>query len=378
MTDQIHVPFLDLKRQHVALRVALEDAVRSVIDNSAFIGGPAVDSFEQEFAQYLGASFCIGVGNGTDALEIAIAALDLPTGEIIVPANSFIATAEAVTRSGHRVVFADVNESDYCLNLIDVERRIGANTVAVVAVHLYGSPADMAGLSALCRRFDLVLIEDCAQAHGAELCGRKLGTFGQVAAYSFYPGKVLGAMGDGGAIVTDNKDLAMRCRMLANHGRSDKWNHICIGRNSRLDAVQAAVLGVKLSFLDQWVKWRNAVADLYRKELSDINELSLPLPINQGLHAYHLFVIRLIERDNLRAYLTDRGIETGIHYPIALCDQPAYQFLGQSGQLVASTIARQILSLPIGEHIESHHIEYVSKQIHEFYADSPIRHYARP
>ncbi|QFY91047.1 DegT/DnrJ/EryC1/StrS family aminotransferase [Magnetovirga frankeli] len=338
------------------------------MDDSAFIGGPSVRSFEMAFAEYLGAENCIGVGNGTDALEIALAALDLPTGEIIVPANTFAATAEAVIRAGHRVVFADIREDNYQLDLDDVKGRIGPDTVGIIAVHLYGEPADMSGLSALCMRYNLSLIEDCAQAHGAEVDGRKVGTFGRVAAFSFYPGKVLGGIGDGGAIVTEDDDLAGRCRMLANHGRSAKWAHELVGRNSRLDAVQAAVLNVKLPFLDDWILARNSVAKGYRRLLSDVEGVSVPADFRTGIHAYHLFVIRTARRDELREFLKANGVETGIHYPVALCDQPAYQYLGQSGKLKATVVARQALSLPIGEHLNSDDVEYVSGLIAAFFS----------
>ena len=229
------IKFLDLQKQYTSIQQEIDDAIAAVIRDSAFVGGKYVEQFEDAFAAYQQAQYCVGVGNGTDALEMAIEVLDLPPhSKILVPANSFIASAEAVTRSGHQVVFCDCHPRNYTLSLEDVQQKIDPDTRAIIAVHLYGHPADMDALLDIANTYNLKVIEDCAQAHGAEYKGRKVGTFGEIGTFSFYPGKNLGAYGDGGAIITNNQELAERLRMLANHGRVSKYDHAFEGRNSRL------------------------------------------------------------------------------------------------------------------------------------------------
>ena len=355
------IKFLDLYHQYKRIQPEIDMAIRSTIEKSAFIGGESVKVFEESFARFHEASYCVGVGNGTDALEIAIEALNLPpNSEIIVPANSFIASAEAVTRTGHRVVFADASPSTYTLDLSDVKRRITGRTKAVIAVHLYGHPCDMAGLQTLATLHGLKIIEDCAQAHGAEYYGKRVGAIGDVGAFSFYPGKSLGAYGDAGAIVTNHADLAQRCRMIANHGRIDKFNHLIEGRNSRLDGLQAAILNVKLKFLDGWVDRRNAIAQRYIEALSEIPWLIPPVVSEDVRHAFHLFVVQLKQRDELREYLKRAGIETGVHYPVALPKLDAYRHLKQYAENTsANAIDSRLLSLPIGDHLTEDEVETV-------------------
>jgi len=272
------VKFVDLQAQYLSIKSEIDSAIESVISDSAFIGGKYVQQFEESFSQYQDAKYCIGVGNGTDALEIAIEALNLPKGsEIIVPANSFIASAEAVVRTGHKIVFCDVNSDDYTINLDDVKRRVSDETSAIIAVHMYGHPCDMDLLLNIAKEYNLKIIEDCAQAHGAEYKNRKIGTIGDIGCFSFYPGKNLGAYGDAGAIVVDSKKLSIKCRMIANHGRISKYNHEFSGRNSRLDGLQAAVLSVKLKYLDQWTNQRIAIANKYMSELKDVPGIILPV-----------------------------------------------------------------------------------------------------
>lgn len=364
------IKFLDLAHQYKTIQTEIDSAIRSTIEQAAFIGGPSVKAFEIEFARYQQAAHCVGVANGTDALEIAIESLRLPPGsEIIVPANSFIASAEAVTRCGHRVVFADVSPLTYNLDLSDVQRRIGARTSAIIVVHLYGHPCDMNDLLAIAARHNLKLIEDCAQAHGAEYRGRRLGAIGDAGAFSFYPGKNLGAYGDAGCIVTNNGDLAAKCRMIANHGRINKYDHLIEGRNSRLDALQAAVLNVKLKWLNVWVERRNAIARRYIAGLGGVKGCALPQTMENVRHAYHLFVVRLKDRDALKSHLAAQGIETGIHYPIALPKLAAYSYLGQGTErMQANLIDDQLLSLPMGEHLTDTEVETVIEAVKTFFS----------
>lgn len=363
------VPFLDLRAQRRSLAPELDAVIAEVLEEARFIGGPRVDAFESAFAEYLGAPHCVGVGNGTDALEIALEALELERGsEILVPALGFIASSEAVTRTGHRVVFCDCEPDLYTASAQDVARRISPRTAAIMAVHLYGQPCDMAALLALARAHGLKLIEDCAQAHGAEYHGRKLGTFGDVAAFSFYPGKNLGAYGDAGAIITRDGALAQRCRMIANHGRVEKYDHRFEGRNSRLDTLQAAVLSVKLPHLDEWNHRRRRAAERYVHRLAGCGGVVLPRVRAGAQHAHHLFVIQADRRDELQRALRDRGIETGVHYPLALSQLEAYAYLGQGGEeLLAHRLSSRVLSLPMGEHLSDGDVDEVAEAVRLFY-----------
>ena len=363
------IKFLDLFEQYRTIQSEIDAAIRQAIEKSEFIGGESVKTFELNFAKYQQAQYCVGVGNGTDALEIAIEALSLPpASEIIVPANSFIASAEAVTRCGHKVVFADVTPNTYTINLSDVERRITERTRAIIAVHLYGTPCEMDELQAIAKKYSLKLIEDCAQAHGAEYKGQRVGALGNVGAFSFYPGKNLGAYGDAGAVVTNDTTLAQQCRLIANHGRVEKYNHLIEGRNSRLDSLQAGILDVKLKYLDQWIDRRNAIACRYTTGLADIDGLTLPVLIPDSRHAFHLFVVRLDKRDQLREFLSARGIETGIHYPTALPKLKAYSYLNQaSDKMFANASDGKVLSLPMGEHLTDHDVDTVITTVRAFF-----------
>lgn len=362
------VKFLDLGSQYRSIRSDIDAAISRTIEASSFIGGPDLRAFEPAFAAFQQSANCIGVGNGTDAIEIAIEALDLPPGsEIIVPANSFIASSEAVTRSGHRVVFCEHDPQTYTIDSADVARRITPRTAAIIAVHLYGQPCDMDALRALADQHGLRIIEDGAQAHGAEYRGRRVGAIGDIGTFSFYPGKNLGAYGDGGAIVTDNAALARRCRMIANHGRIAKYDHEFEGRNSRLDGMQAAILNAKLPQLNGWIERRNAVARRYLAELADVPDLVLPVTAPAVRHAYHLFVVRHPRRDALQAHLRERDVETGIHYPIALPDLDAYRaYRTPQTPTLASTTAATLLSLPMGEHLEDGDVDAVIAAVKSF------------
>lgn len=347
------VKFLDLVGQYETIKGDIDAAVARVIGSAAYIGGPDLTAFEEEFAEFQHAAHCVGVANGTDAIEIALEALDLPAGsEILVPANSFVASSEAVTRSGHKVVFCEADPANYTIDLNDAARRLTPNTRALIAVHLYGHPADMTAILSFAQHHGLRVIEDCAQAHGAEHEGRRVGALGDIGAFSFYPGKNLGAYGDGGAILTNDPDLARKSRMIANHGRIDKYDHQFEGRNSRLDGLQAAILRAKLPHLDSWIDRRNAVAKQYLDELAGLPWLTLPTIALNVRHAFHLFVIRTQHRDSLQAWLSTQGVSSGVHYPIALPDLAAYNYLrGPDTPTLASEIAPTLLSLPMGEHL---------------------------
>lgn len=363
------VKFLDLHSQYLSIRTEIDAAISEVIANSSFIGGDPVRTFEQAFAQYCGARFCLGVGNGTDALEIAIEALDLPAGsEILVPANSFIASSEAVSRCGHSVVFVDNDAASYVISIDDVLKKITEKTKAIVAVHLYGHPCDMKQLAQICKNKGIYIIEDCAQAHGAEFEGQRVGSIGDIAAFSFYPGKNLGAYGDGGAIVTNSETLALKSRQIANHGRIAKYDHAFEGRNSRLDGLQAAILSVKLKYLEAWTEKRISIADRYLQGLQDIPLLTLPVRRPWAKQVYHLFVIRTVLRDELKAHLDHAGIESGIHYPKALPKLQAYAYLNQADPETNYAVQDStLLSLPIGEHLSFDEIDSVISTVKNFF-----------
>jgi len=361
------IKFNDLQNQYKLIKSEIDTAIQSVLEDSVFIGGKYLKEFEFNFAKFLGANYCVGVANGTDALEIAIEALELPKkSEIIVPANSFISSAEAVTRNGHKVVFCDINPTDYNISIDDIEKRITDNTSAIVAVHLYGQPCEIEKLIKISKDKNLKIIEDCAQAHGATFKGKKVGSIGDIACFSFYPAKNLGAYGDGGAIVTNNENLAVKCRKIANHGRITKYNHEFQGRNSRLDSIQASILNVKLKYLEDWIKQRNVIANKYISELKNFNKIKLPEIGKSVTHTFHLFVIQHDERDRLREYLKSNGVETGIHYPIALPKLKAFNNSDKFDNYYACQIDSKLLSLPIGEHVTKNDVIKITNLIKNF------------
>jgi dTDP-4-amino-4,6-dideoxygalactose transaminase len=362
------IKFLDLRQQYLSIQADIDVAIAEVLRTTAFVNGPQVATFEQEFGAYQHAAHCVGVANATDGIEIAMEALAFPHGaEVIVPANSFIASSEATTRAGYRVVFADVDPSTMLLDLADAEKRITARTAAIMPVHLYGQPCDMDAVLRFAAAHKLRVFEDSAQAHGAEFRGRRVGAIGDVGVFSFYPGKNLGAYGDAGAIVTNDAVLAHRCRMIGNHGRVEKYNHEFEGRNSRLDTLQAAVLSVKLRHLDHWTARRRAVATAYLEGLAGVPEIMLPGLVPYATHAYHLFVIRTARRDALAAHLAALDIQTGIHYPISLPKLAAYDYLHQAEEpMVANRQDRELLSLPIGEHLNDSEVQSVIAAVRGF------------
>jgi dTDP-4-amino-4,6-dideoxygalactose transaminase len=343
------VPFLDLAGLHAELREPLDRAWDAVLGHGRFVNGPEVAAFEAAFAAYCEAGQCVGVGNGTDALELVLAALGIGAGdEVIVPANTFVATAEAVLAVGARPRFVDVRPDTLLIDADTVAPAVGPRTAAILVVHLYGQMADMPGLSALAARHGLALVEDAAQAHGARFTGRRAGSWGAAAAFSFYPGKNLGALGDGGAVVSDDAELVTRIRQLCDHGRSgaDRYLHEVSGRNSRLDTLQAAALGVKLRGLDEANRARVAVAEHYRKALPD---WCVPVAVHPDADAvHHLAVVQVPDRAAVTRALDAAGIGWGVHYPVPCHRQPAFAAADAGEALpVAEAAAEHILSLPM-------------------------------
>lgn len=367
----MNIQLVDLQSQYARIKNEIDNVVSEVIFKSAFIGGPYLKSFETAFAGYCNVKHCIGVGNGTDAIFIALRVLGIGKGdEVITAANSFIATSEAITLTGAKVVFVDINHQTYNMDFKKVEEKITPKTKAIIPVHLYGQPADMDPILTLAKKYNLKVIEDAAQAHGATYKGKKIGSMGDMACFSFYPGKNLGAYGDGGAIVTNDDELALKARMFANHGRVDKYDHEIEGVNSRLDGLQAAILGVKLKHLDEWSKKRRENAYQFNQYLKD-TDIITPFEIDNVQAVYHLYVVRV--RKELRAKIQDhlksKGISTGIHYPIALPNLKAYSYLNHKGNDFpeATKASEEILSLPMYPELKGGEIQFIANEIKEYY-----------
>lgn len=362
--NTMKIPFVDLKLQYHLIKKEIDQAISNVINEAEFIGGKFVRNFEQNFAKYVGIKHCIGVGNGTDALFIALKVLGVKEGdEVITTANSFIATSEAITMTGAKVKFVDCDKNTYNINVNKIEELISNRTKVIIPVHLYGQPADMDRILTIAKKYNLFVIEDAAQAHGARYNNRKVGTLGDCACFSFSPAKNLGAYGDGGAIVTDNDELARKVRMYANHGRIEKYNHEFEGFNSRLDGLQAAILDVKLEYLEPWIERRRTIAKIYDEGLKNI--VITPTVKPYARHVYHLYVIRVKGRDKVRDFLAEKGISTGIHYPFPLPFLKAYSYLGYKPEdfPVVYSLKDQILSLPIYADMTDEQLEYVIEQL---------------
>lgn len=359
----------DLSFQHGPIRRELTDIFLEVLDTNNFIGGTHVQEFEEAFASYVGSKHAIGVGNGTDALEIIIQAIGLPKkSKIMVPANSFIATAEAVVNTGHIPVFVDVLD-DFSIDPSHYSQIVNVDysVRAVIAVHLFGHGNKLDFMERDIQSNRIILIEDCAQAHGTLVDGRHAGTRGKAAAFSFFPGKNLGALGDAGAIITDDSELAEMCLRIRNHGRLGKYDHEVIGRNSRLDALQARILSLKLSHLDRWISIRRRNANLYRARLRSINAIKLPPNSEAEFATYHHFVIQVDERDKLQEHLLTRRISTGIHYPTALNLTNSFAWLN-SANPNSEKLAERIISLPVAEHVSEAQINLVCDAIESFFS----------
>lgn len=365
------IPLVDLKAQYNTIKDEVNAAIQEVITTSSFIGGPYVKAFEESFATFCNVKHCIGVGNGTDALFIALKSFGIGAGdEVITAANSFIATSEAITASGAQVIFCDINPATYNIDVNRIEAKITSRTKAIIPVHLYGQPADMSPLLDLAQHYGLKVIEDAAQAHGAYYKGRRTGSLGDMACFSFYPGKNLGAYGDAGAIVTNDDELALKARMFANHGRVAKYDHQIEGMNSRLDGLQAAILSIKLKHLDAWTEARRQLASLYN-ELLENSGIVTPYESGDVSSVYHLYVVRLEHstRDAIYQALLQRGIGVGIHYPIALPNLQAYSHLSEAERACpeATKASQEILSLPLYPELQASEAQYIAEMLKESY-----------
>jgi len=363
------IPFVDLKSQYNEVKREIDSAILEVISDTAFIGGKYAKRFEDSFAQYTGVKHCICVGNGTDALFIALKTLGIGSGdEVITVANSFIATSEAISATGARVVFVDINPKLYTIDVTKIEEKITPKTKAIIPVDLYGQPADMDPILEIAKKHDLKVIGDAAQAHGAIYKGKKIAQCADITCYSFYPGKNLGAYGDAGAIVTNNDTWAENARKFANHGRAAKYNHEFEGFNSRMDGIQGAVLSVKLKHIEDWTEKRRRNACLYNELLKDL--VVTPVELDNVLAVYHLYVVRVEaeKRDAFQAYLKENGIETGIHYPIALPFLKAYSYLNHSESDFPESLkaSKEIISLPMCPQLNEEQIRYISDVIKKF------------
>ncbi len=357
------IPFVDLQAQYKTIKEEIDAAIKRVVETSAFILGREVEIFEAAFAEYTNAQFCVGVNSGTAAIQLAVTACGIGAGdEVIVPANSFFATAEAVSTAGATPVFVDADRVSYTIVVGKIERAITKRTRAIIPVHLYGQAADLDPIFEIAARHNLVVIEDAAQAHGSLYKGKKVGALGRAGCFSFYPGKNLGAYGEGGAIVTNDADVARRVRLLRDHGSERKYHHEIIGYNFRLEGIQAAVLDVKLKHLDGWNDLRRRHAARYTKLLADA-ELALPHEMPYARHVYHLYVVQTNERDALQKILTEAGIGIGIHYPVPIHLQPAYRLLGHKAGDFPETErqAARVLSLPMFPELTEAQIADVAK-----------------
>ncbi|MFH1835700.1 MAG: DegT/DnrJ/EryC1/StrS family aminotransferase [Methanobacteriota archaeon] len=363
----MNVPFVDLKRQYASIKPEIDDAIQRILDNTSFIGGEEVTTFEEDFASYCKTKFAVGVSSGTSALQLALAAYEIgPGDEVITVPNTFTATAEAIVNVGAKPVFVDV---DGKTANIDTEKIAGAltkKTKVILPVHLYGQPADLDPIADIALDKNLTIIEDAAQAHGAEYKKKRIGSF-STTCFSFYPGKNLGAYGDAGAVTTGDESIAEKIRMLRDHGRINKYEHDMVGFNERLDALQAAVLKVKLKHIENWTEARRNNAKEYTNLLED-SKVETPFEADFARHVYHLYVIKTENRDALLKNLREKDVSTGIHYPIPLHLQPCYSSLGYSkGDFpVTEKLADSILSLPLFPELTSDEIKYVCQKIVEY------------
>lgn len=359
------IPLVDLHAQYLSIRDSIDAAMRRVVESGAFIGGACVREFEAAYAADYGVRHCVSVANGTDAIYIALRMLGVgPGDEVITSAHSWIATSETISQCGAQPVFVDVDEY-YTIDPELIEAAITPRTRAIIPVHLYGQPADMTRIMALAARHGLLVIEDCAQAHFATWQGRRVGTFGAAATFSFYPGKNLGAYGDAGAIITDDEQLATRMRMYANHGSLRKHEHRIEGINSRLDALQAAILGAKLPHIHDWTRARQQVASWYEEALREVPAVQTPRVRTAATHVWHLYVVQVAQRDAVAARLGAHGIQTAVHYPAPLPLLEAYRHLNARPEQfpVSAANARRILSLPIYPELSRQQVQFVARTL---------------
>tara|TARA_B100001057_G_scaffold488628_1_gene573387 strand:+ start:2226 stop:3329 length:1104 start_codon:yes stop_codon:yes gene_type:complete len=363
------ISFLDLKKQINDIDKKIINSIKKNIKNSSFIGGKDLIDFQINFSKYLNVRYCLGVANGTDALEIAIKTLNLKKdSEVIVPANTWISTAEAVLSNHLKVKFVDIDKThNICIK--DLKKKISRKTSAIIVVHLFGNPANISQIKKISKSMSIKLIEDCAQSHGAEYHEKKTGCFGDISTFSFFPSKNLGCFGDGGCIVTNKKELFIQAKKIANHGGLKKNQHLILGRNSRLDNIQAGILRIKLTQLDKWIKIRKIQSDIYKKKLKNVGDIEFVKTLHNSKSSNHLFVIKTKKRNSLKIFLEKNKVSTGIHYPFALPETPIFKkkhFL-LCRKMKAVIWSKRIISLPIGEHLNYQKINKVCSIIKSFF-----------
>lgn len=364
------IPFIDLKSQYLSIKSEIDQAIQNVLNQSAFSGGPFVESFEEKFAQAHQAKHCLACGSGTAALHLVLMALKIgPGDEVIVPTNTFFATAEAISLCRAKPIFVDCDPLSYNIDPSKTENVITKKTKAIIAVHLYGQPAPMDELRAIANGYDIRLIEDCAQAHLATYKDKPVGNFGIAGCFSFYPSKNLGAYGEGGAVITNDEDIWERVSALRNHGSKQKYHHQFIGHNYRMDGFQGAILKVKLKYLEHWTNERRRIANSYRKHLLAAKDVIVQEESPVARHVYHLFVVRVPDRQNLMAYLASMQVSTGIHYPVPChLQKPYVQDNSKNVNLnVSEQYSRLILSLPIFPELTDREVQYVSEKVCAFF-----------
>lgn len=360
------VPFLNLSAQYQSIKAEVNEAIQEVIEKNAFAGGPFVEKFEENFAEFCQTKHAIGVSSGTSALWLIMLAMGIGDGdEVITTPNTFIATAEAISFTGATPVFVDIDAQSHTIDPALIEAAITSRTRAIIPVHLFGQPADMDAILAVAREFRLFVIEDACQAHGAMYKGKRAGSMGDAAAFSFYPGKNLGAYGEAGGVTTNNDEIAKKVRILRDHGQSKKYYHDYIGWNARMDGIQGAVLDVKLKYIDQWNEMRRKNAQSYDAFLGNISGVITPKEMDYARHVYHLYAVRMAKRDEIIEKLREKNIFCGIHYPIPLHLQKAYQSLGyKAGDFpIAEKCAAEYISLPMFPELNDAQIEAVAAEI---------------
>jgi dTDP-4-amino-4,6-dideoxygalactose transaminase len=364
----MNVPFVDLKAQFNSIRSEILNALESVCEQSSFILGSFVNEFEKSFANFVNVKHCIGLNNGTSAVQLAIMSVIKPGDEVITTPNTFIATTEAITAAGAKVVFIDIHEDTFNMDPTCLEEAITPRTKAIVPVHLCGQPADMDPIMAIAKNHDLFVIEDAAQAHGAEYKGQKAGSIGHAAAFSFYPGKNLGAYGEGGAVTTNSDKVKEFVRQYRDHGSSEKYIHEFEGHNMRMEGFQGAILGVKLNYIEKWTEARRQHAAYYTELLSNVEGIKTPKEFPDTRHVYHLYMVRVKEREGLQQYLNEHSISSGFHYKYPLHLQKAYSYLNyQQGDFpVTEQVMNEIISLPMFPELNNEQIEYVVENIRNF------------
>ncbi len=360
------ISFGRLDLMHNEIRSEIDDAIKRVLDNSYYIDGPYLKQFEQEWAEYCGTKYCVGVGNGLEGIKLSLLALGIKENdEVIIPSHTFIATALAVSNCGAKPVFVEVNEDDCLINPDKIEEKITDKTKAIIVVHLYGQCCEMDKIMDIAKRHNLKVVEDAAQAHGATYKGRKAGSLGDIAEFSFYPGKNLGCLGDGGCITTNDEELADKVRELRNYGSNQKYIHNEKGFNSRLDELQASILSVKLPYLDKWNNDRRRIASRFNNEIKN-EKIKLPVENVDNYHVYHQYVVQVDDRENFQEYLKKYDIPTMVHYPRAIHKQKAYEEFNKLDLPIAEELASKVVSLPMYYGLTDEEIDYIINVINKY------------